>query len=110
MKTRQNIIAICYDSAGRMLSTGTNKYLKTHPVQAFYAQKAGLPEKIYLHAEIDALMRVKKGKPYRMVVIRKNRFGHLRPSESCRICKAAMKDYGIVQIDCIASENEYVNA
>ncbi len=110
MKTRQNILAICYDINGKMLSTGINKYHKTHPVQAFYASKVGLPEKIYLHAEIDALLRVKKGKPHRMVVIRKNRFGEILPSESCRICKSAMLDYGIVQIDCLVSDKGYENA
>lgn len=103
-------MALCYDSAGRLLSTGMNKYHKTHPIQAFYADKVGLPEKIYLHAEIDALLRVKKGKPHRMVVVRKNKDGALLPSEPCRICKKAMLDYGIVQVDCLTSESGYVNS
>lgn len=39
------------------ISIGYNSYKKSHPVQL---QVSGHPEKIYLHAEVDALIKAQK--------------------------------------------------
>jgi len=83
-----------------MLSVGRNNYTKTHPVQKRYADRAKIPEKIYLHAEVDSLTKLPYGAvPVRMVVIRRNNKGELLPSKPCPICELAIKDYGITNVD-----------
>ena len=44
---------------GRPVVHGVNKDRKTHPFQARLAEMVGLEEKIYLHAEISALVKCK---------------------------------------------------
>ena len=38
---------------------GRNRYTKSHPLQAKLAREAGLHEKIFLHAEIEALVKLR---------------------------------------------------
>lgn len=101
MKTRQHIVALCFDKRGRLLSVGKNNYTKTHPIQAKYATKAGIPQKIYLHAEIDALLKVKYGvKPHKMVIIRRSKkTGELLPSKPCPVCQQAIEDFNIKELE-----------
>lgn len=49
--------AFAYDNKGRLLSKGTNSFVKTHPQQKKYADYVGLNYKIYLHAEISAIIK-----------------------------------------------------
>ncbi|HXQ34005.1 MAG TPA: hypothetical protein VN843_08340, partial [Anaerolineales bacterium] len=65
-----------------------------HPKQALFAKRAKEPEKIYLHAEIDALIKART-KVYRLHVVR------VRPDQStgiakpCEICRMAIEEYGV---------------
>ena len=52
-----SLTAIIKDKRGNVLAIGKNSYTETHPYQAKCAKEVGLPEKIYLHAEIDAILR-----------------------------------------------------
>lgn len=95
----QNVTAILYDRRGRILSIGKNSYVKTHPLQAFYASKVGHPKKIYLHAEIDALRRCKDlSKAYRIVVIRTLANGKEGNAKPCPICEAAIASIPSIKI------------
>ena len=47
-----SLTAIIKDKRGNVLAIGKNSYTKTHPYQAKCAREVGLPEKIYLHAEL----------------------------------------------------------
>ncbi len=49
--SHRKVIAIIYDSSGQQIAVGYNQY-KSHPLQKQYADH---PDKIYLHAEIDAI-------------------------------------------------------
>ena len=57
MSKKYSITAIIYDRRGAVLSLGKNSYHKTHPLQAHYAAVAGEPHKMFLHAEIDAIIQ-----------------------------------------------------
>jgi len=46
----QHISAFVYDKRGRLLSSGQNSYVKTHPLQARIAAEVGEPHKVFLHA------------------------------------------------------------
>jgi deoxycytidylate deaminase len=93
-KTRQHITAVIYDKRGRVLSTGHNQYLKTHPMQAKYAAKAGQPYRQYLHAEISALIKC-RGEPYKISIERKNKQGQLVLAKPCPVCELALKEAGV---------------
>lgn len=87
----QNITALIYDKRGNILSIGKNSYVKTHPLQAHYAKRVGLDKKVYLHAEINAIIKCRiPEKAYRMVVIRTMANGTLGCAKPCAICTAAI--------------------
>lgn len=75
----------------RVIVTATNLEKKTHPLQAFLAEKVGLDEKIYLHAEVNALIKAKE-KADTIVVARIGGHEHneLRMSRPCPICQMAL--------------------
>lgn len=95
-KKRYTIVATTYDSKGRQLSTATNSYSKTHPVQAFYAKQVNQPKRIYLHAEILAILRAGDSVIHTIKIT--NLSGSL--SNPCPVCMAAIKAYGIKKIVC----------
>ena len=96
---RYRIAAAVLDKQGRVLSTGTNSYMKTHPKQKEYAEKVAQHHKSFLHAEISALVKVKNGTPYKMVVVRVGNNGDLRLAEPCPICKEAIRQAGIKVVE-----------
>ena len=72
---QQHISAFVYDKRGRLLSTGQNSYVKTHPLQAKAAREVGEPHRIFLHAEVAALLKCDWGKAHRMFVARYGKDG-----------------------------------
>jgi tRNA(Arg) A34 adenosine deaminase TadA len=81
----------------RVVMAATNLENKSHPVQARFANKAGLREKIYLHAEIAALIKCKE-QADSIVVARVNCFNDLRMAKPCPICQLALKEAGISKV------------
>lgn len=94
MCNKQEITATIYDKRGRVIAVGKNSYDQSHPRQAYYAQRAGDPKKIYLHAEIAALVKC-KGTPYKIKIERYNKQGEPRLAKPCPICELAIKESGI---------------
>lgn len=93
---KQNVTAICYDRKGRVLSVGKNSYIKTHPLQARAAEKVGQPDRVFLHAEIAALVKVKDwNKIHRMIVVRLNRKGQPLNAKPCAVCASVIEEAGI---------------
>lgn len=84
------------DKKGRILSHGFNQR-KSHPFQAHYANKHN-PEKIFLHAEIAALIKVRDGEPHTIYVGRIMKNGSWGIARPCPICAAAIKDAGIKNV------------
>ncbi len=96
MSKKFNITAIIYDKRGNVLSVGKNSYLKTHTLQAHYAKKVGEEHKIFLHAEIHAITRLRRlADAYRMVITRYHVDGSPAPAQPCKICAAAIRHCGI---------------
>lgn len=96
MTQRQTLTAFIYDKKGRVLSVGKNSYLKSHPLQFYHAKKVGLPDKIMLHAEVDAICRLPSGaKPYRIFVARTMKDGSYGLAKPCPVCQSAIKAAGI---------------
>jgi len=94
------ITAICYDKRGRVLSIGRNSYLKTHPLQAKLAKEVGQESRIYLHAEMAALLKIKDWtKVHKMTVVRLNKEGKPMNAKPCAICQKAIELAGVRMVD-----------
>lgn len=96
---RQEITAIIKDKKGRILSIGTNSYHKTHPMQAKCAHKVGMPERIYLHAEIDAIVRCNNiSKAHSIHIFRKGKDRKFLLAKPCPVCQEAISMTPIKEI------------
>ena len=96
----QDITAIIYDKNGRIISIGKNSYVKTHPKQALHAARVGRPEKVFLHAEMDAIIRCRDlSKAHRIFVSRVSRKGSYVNAKPCPICQDALKEAGVTNVE-----------
>lgn len=68
MCKKHHVTAIIFDKRGRPLSIGQNSYIKTHPLQLKMAEKVGLPEKKFIHAEIQSIVKMQ---------------GHFKSTQDC---------------------------
>lgn len=100
MSTPQNITALIYDRKGRIISIGKNSYVKTHPLQAKFAQHVGLNDKIFLHAEVEALVKLKDwSKAHKIVITRYNKNGEPVLAKPCKVCQHAIKMANIQHVE-----------
>lgn len=95
----RRIVAAVTDKKGRLLSIGVNSYEKTHPLQAKYAKQASKPDKVFLHAEIAALVKVRNGIPHKIYIARVNKAGEPCLAAPCEICQLAIEYAGIEEIE-----------
>jgi len=96
MSNRRHVVkATVYDKRGRILSEAYNSYDKTSPIQAKYGQRVNQPDRIYLHAELRAIIRVKNGSPYKIKVVRYDKNNCPKLAKPCPICELAIKEAGI---------------
>lgn len=92
----QCVSAIVRDKRGRVLSVGRNSYTKTHPIQAKAAQEVGEPYKIFLHAEIDALVRLRNPtKAASIHVYRYDKAGNPVKAAPCKICQRVLQEWNL---------------
>lgn len=100
MSSKQVITAIIYDKRGQVLSIGQNSYEKTHPLMLKYGKKVGMPERIFLHAEIAAITRCQDiKKAHRMLITRYTKDGLPALAKPCPICDSAIRKTGIKVVD-----------
>ncbi len=98
MKDKFKLIATCYDKKGNILSKGYNSYTKSHPLQKHFAQLVGHPSKIFLHAEISALLKSKGKQVHKIHIERFNKAGNTALAAPCPICIEAIKAFGVKEI------------
>lgn len=100
MSSYQEIKATVFDKRGRVLSIGQNSYVKTHPEQARLAKKCGLEHKVFLHAEVAAILKVRDlKKAHRILITRFGKNGEPLLAAPCPICASAIKAAGIKHIE-----------
>jgi deoxycytidylate deaminase len=96
---KQRVFAIIVDNHNRVLATGENDYHKSHPLQAYYCELATKERhKIFLHAELQALVRLKGRKADAIYIARVNRKNEAVASQPCPICSMAIRDAGIKNV------------
>lgn len=93
-RKKQELTALAYDKRGRLLSVGRNSYVRTHPMQAKYSKRVGRPDAIYIHAELDALLKA-RGPVHKLVVMRFNSQGRPVCAKPCAACQLAIHDWGV---------------
>ena len=83
----------------KVVCQAVNLDTKTHPKQAQYAKRAGRKQKIYLHAEIAALIKCRT-ECDTIVVARLGGHSHneLRNAKPCPVCSLALEEAGIKHI------------
>ena len=95
-----DLTAIIYDKRGRILSIGKNSYVKTHPKQAHHAKRVGKEKGIFLHAEMDAIIKCRDiSKAYKMSIFRYSKDGKPLPACPCPICNDGIKTTPIKVIE-----------
>ena len=105
MKIRPILTARCFDKKGRLLSIATNSYHKTHPLQKYFASKVGQPAKVYLHAEIAAIIKAGDKPIYKIVITRFNPKTHKAlNAKPCPICAEAIRAFGIEYVSFTTGE------
>lgn len=92
--------ATIFDRKGNVLSIGHNSYTKTHPLQFRLACICGNPKRPFLHAEIDAITKLKKRAKdaYLISIERYWKDGTPALAKPCKICELAIKQANIQEI------------
>lgn len=100
MSSYQNMTAVIYDKRGRVLSIGKNSYTKTHPYMAELALRHNEPDKVFLHAEVDAIIRCRDiSSAHRIFVTRVNKNGQYALARPCMICMTAINSTPITKVE-----------
>lgn len=97
--SKHTITATIIDKRGRILSQAQNNYTKSHPYQRRLACSVGQPDRIFLHAEIAALIKLRKGIPYHIKVERYTKDGQPANAKPCAVCEQAIKLAGIHHVE-----------
>lgn len=100
MSKQHQVTCVIYDKKGRVLSAGQNSYIKTHTLQAKHAKKVGLPDKQFLHAEVQAVTRCRNlTKAHKIAVFRYNAKGETVCAEPCKVCMSLIEELKIKVIE-----------
>lgn len=89
--------AACIVHRGSVLCIGHNK-LKTHPMMQQFTDN---PKKVYLHAEIDAIVKFVRSygtellSKCELYVLRLNKRGEIASSRPCPVCAKAIEAFGL---------------
>lgn len=89
--------SIICDKKGNILSFGTNSYCKTHPMQKQFNMKIS-EHKLFLHSEIDALVKLRSDNAHTMILARVTKTGMIKISKPCNGCFEAIKENGIKKV------------
>jgi len=106
--SRKKVGAVLFNAKRKVITSATNNDFKSHPIQAKWAQRVGLHEKIYLHAEMACLIKAREDGDM-IVVVRLG--GHdgksLRNAKPCPICEPALRYAGIKHVYYSVTDNTF---
>ena len=97
--SQQRLAAICVDKKGKVLGRGVNSYTRTHPLQKHFAIMAALPEeKMFLHAELQAVLRSRDKEIHTIYVARVLKDDTISLAKPCAACVQALKAFGVEKV------------
>jgi|SRR5690554_6921344 len=86
----------------KLIASGYNTLTKTHPLQHHYASLVGMPDAIYLHAEMAAIVEARsKGNDLSgssVYVFRRGLDGDVKMCRPCKICMRALADADVKEV------------
>lgn len=86
--TKYNITAIVKDKRGKTLGVGRNSYVKTHPLMQKASAATHSKSRIFLHAEVAALLKVKDWSiAHSIEVFRFDKQGRPALAKPCACCQ-----------------------
>jgi len=96
--------SFAYDKRGSLISKGVNSFVKTHPYQKKMADIASRNSernhecRIYLHAEISALIKAKR--PVETLIVARIRHydNTLAMARPCPVCAEAIRQAGVKKV------------
>lgn len=104
---QHRVACAAYDKRGRLLATGINQPTKSHPLQAKFAERAGFRKRIYLHAEISALIKCRQD-PYTLQIVRIGPKEYAKPSCPCVVCQMAAIEAGVRELYYMNKDGEFI--
>lgn len=108
-RSEQRLAAICVDKKGKVLGRGVNSYTRTHPLQKHFAILAGMPEeKMFIHAELSAILRCRDKEINTIYVARALKDGNISLAKPCAACVQALKAFGVEKVVYTISKECYV--
>jgi len=90
-RQQKRVAAVISTKRGVIVAAATNSYEKTHPEMKRAAVRCGLDEKIYLHAEVAAILKDTDNLGYRISIASVNKKGELTYAAPCKICLSVLK-------------------
>ena len=97
--SQQRLAAICVDRKGKVLGRGVNSYTRTHPLQKHFAIMAALPEeKMFLHAELQAVLRSRDKEIHTIYVARVLKDDTISLAKPCKACSQMLKSFGVQKV------------
>lgn len=90
------VAAATLDKRGKVIAIGFNSPVKTHPLMKRYCLLHN-KYKIFLHAEISALVRSQR-EVDSLVVVRVNKHKQIALAKPCPICQAAIRDANVKMV------------
>ena len=89
-----------YDKKGNLLSVGRNSFVKTHPIQARAAKAVGQEKRVFLHAEVHALVQLRDwSQAHTIKVIRLGADQRELLAKPCPVFMYVIKQTGIKRIE-----------
>lgn len=98
MSKKHIILAKALDKRGRLIASAFNSYTKSSPMMNHFAKLAGMPTRIYWHAECLAIARCGDKTPYMITIERFDSEGNPAIAKPCPVCTLAIKEYGIKKV------------
>jgi tRNA(Arg) A34 adenosine deaminase TadA len=92
----RRVYCIITDKRGRVISEGQNSYTKTHPIQKHIACCVGLPDKEYLHSEIQAIIR-SRGEGSDIYIARVDSKGREKIAKPCPVCQRGIEEHDSIE-------------
>lgn len=95
-RKRYEIISTTFDKRGRPIATGINDYKKSNPLMKTFAKLAGeSDQKIWVHSEMNAVLKSKHRDIDSILVQRFDSFGNPKLAKPCRTCTQMLKGFGV---------------
>ncbi len=93
---RVRTVAVFTDKRYNVLAAAGNTYAKTHPQQASWAERRGVPHKQCLHAEIRAAIMLAKsgkaGKAKYLYIAAVSEAGNILCAKPCMVCQMMLDE------------------